>query len=147
MGPWTGPWMSFCGNHRWHDIRHLASVFKDGTAAICRSLWTSVFFPQLLDSFEYSLCSTWCSLQNWENDPQSCFLASFLGGGLSNQQSLASGLLSTIFENFFTFAFVLDLSMSTLCWGWTYLVKRETLDALMSWWQLGGLGLFADHLL
>ena len=40
-----------------------------------------------------------------------------------------SGLLSTIFENFFTFAFVMELTMSTLCWGWTYLVKREYLSA------------------
>ena len=85
--PLNGPleraleWASV-GNHRWHDIRHLASVFKDGTAAICRSLWTSVFFfPSCLIVSNILYVSTWCSLQNWENDPQSCFLASFLGGG------------------------------------------------------------------
>ena len=58
------------------------------------------------------------------------------GGGFpTSKVEQPSGLLSTIFENFFTFAFVLDLSMSTLCWGWTYLVKRETLGSLR--WQVG----------
>ena len=58
---------------------------------------------------------------------------------------LALQLLSVIFENFFTFvhpsgavclcsfacfaqatkAFVVELTLSTMCWGWTSLVKRE----------------------
>lgn len=62
-------------------------------------------------------------------------------------------LLSTIFENFFTFAFVLDLSMSTLCWGWTYLVKRENwLDVflvflgVLTTWILGPFGIEVEFL-
>ena len=62
-------------------------------------------------------------------------------------------LLSTIFENFFTFAFVMELTMSTLCWGWTYLVKRENwLDVflvflgVLTTWILGPFGIEVDFL-
>lgn len=32
--------------------------------------------------------------------------------------------MNTIFENFFTSAFVIELGLSVGCWGWTYLVSR-----------------------
>lgn len=58
--------------------------------------------------------------------------------------------LSMLFENLFTFAFVFELSLSTMCWGWTYLVKRENwLDVflvflgVLTTWILGPFGIQA----
>ena len=62
-------------------------------------------------------------------------------------------ILNEIFENFFTFAFVVDLALSTLCWGWTYLVKRENwLDVflvflgVLTTWILGPFGIRVEAL-
>ncbi|CAJ1362512.1 unnamed protein product [Effrenium voratum] len=62
-------------------------------------------------------------------------------------------LLSVIFENFFTFAFVVELTLSTMCWGWTSLVKRENwMDVflvflgVLTTWILGPFGIEVEFL-
>lgn len=62
-------------------------------------------------------------------------------------------LVSTILENFFTFAFVVELTLSTLCWGWTSLLERENwMDVflvflgVLTTWILGPFGIEVDFL-
>ena len=62
-------------------------------------------------------------------------------------------LMSTIFENTFTFAFVVELTISTLCWGWTSLLERENwMDVflvflgVLTTWILGPFGIEVEFL-
>mmetsp|Transcript_49673 Transcript_49673/g.115947 ORF Transcript_49673/g.115947 Transcript_49673/m.115947 type:complete len:540 (+) Transcript_49673:72-1691(+) len=61
--------------------------------------------------------------------------------------------ISAILENIFTTLFVLELTLSTLCWGWTSLVKKENwLDVflvglgVLTTWVFGLLGIEVETL-
>mmetsp|Transcript_66845 Transcript_66845/g.156659 ORF Transcript_66845/g.156659 Transcript_66845/m.156659 type:complete len:524 (-) Transcript_66845:51-1622(-) len=61
--------------------------------------------------------------------------------------------ISAALEHVFTFAFVCELTLSTMCWGWTYLVRKEnSLDvflvfiAVLTTWIFGPLQIEVDLL-